>query len=1071
MYSQEKEGVRLSQTSRNGRRSGQRRNQQEREEQVIARKRKRRNLVFSVLVLGIALFLLVMVTPKEVQRRASYSTGTEDGLVEEQGKASSIYEGLVISELMSSNHTAVPDDHGAYSDWIEVWNSSDHDIPLEGVGLSDDGNAIRFLFPNITLKADGRIIVFCDKTNQVDNGRALHAKFKLSSVGETIYLFDPDAFQLDSVAYRIMSSDMSWALLEDGHFEEVSYFSPGYPNTEEGHLAYRTDTMVIEGSLVINEIMANAKSGLADEDGEYVDWVELYNTTDQTISLDNYALSDNEAKPLKWRFPQGAVVAPHSYYLVFCSNKDRRDDVTRIPHANFGISAEHDTVVLSDSNGHLVDRVTIDNLPSDCTFAKDANGTFSVHQYATPGRANDDIAGADYDLRQRNTSGVFVSEVMASNDSTVIYQDGPYVDWIELYNAGNTAVDLSGYGLSDSIDRPRKWQFPEGTSIGPGEYKIILCDGSTAVYNPSVIQHTNYRISRTDCETVCLSDPTGHVLDKLILPLVPTNISYGRTLGMSGFFYYDAPTPGAANGSNGFLGYAPTPSFSVAPGMHYETVSLTLSVEDGYTIYYTTDGSIPTVNSTVYRGETLELMFTSVIRARAFSDNVAYKPSDIATGSYFINAYHTLPIVSVVTDPDELWNENTGMLVTGKDVVKEPGKLPFKNTIYRQFGKIARPVHVEYYLKDGTVMLSQDAEFSLMGDFSLDMPQKSMKFRSKSLYGSKYFNAKLFDDREFTQYKSFVLRNSGNDCMWTRLLDGFESRLLDAYGTQVIHQAWNPVVVYINGVYWGHMNMRERVDRFFVAQHEGIDMRDASQMTILEASGTLKYGTSQGRREYKNMIAKIKDSNPAKNPDDLQYILDNVDVDNYFEYIALEMFVGNSDIGNTRFYKTNQEGSKWRWIWYDADYGLFSSSFNSPKSYTKAKGMGEKLIDNTILLKLLTVPEYKAKFLTKFGNIFQTFTTEYMLSVLQPLIEQITPEMRLHWARWGELNDKFVISEVPTTADGAYRYWEKRIARLQNTLKKRPNLLWGYTKEAFKLSDEEMEQYFGTQPPMPADAV
>ena len=373
MYSQEKEGVRLSQTSRNGRRSGQRRNQQEREEQVIARKRKRRNLVFSVLVLGIALFLLVMVTPKEVQRRASYSTGTEDGLVEEQGKASSIYEGLLISELMSSNHTAVPDDHGAYSDWIEVWNSSDHDIPLEGVGLSDDGNAIRFLFPNITLKADGRIIVFCDKTNQVDNGRALHAKFKLSSVGETIYLFDPDAFQLDSVAYRIMSSDMSWALLEDGHFEEVSYFSPGYPNTEEGHLAYRTDTMVIEGSLVINEIMANAKSGLADEDGEYVDWVELYNTTDQTISLDNYALSDNEAKPLKWRFPQGAVVAPHSYYLVFCSNKDRRDDVTRIPHANFGISAEHDTVVLSDSNGHLVDRVTIDNLPSDCTFAKDAS--------------------------------------------------------------------------------------------------------------------------------------------------------------------------------------------------------------------------------------------------------------------------------------------------------------------------------------------------------------------------------------------------------------------------------------------------------------------------------------------------------------------------------------------------------------------------------------------------------------------------------------------------------------------------------------------------------------------------
>ena len=1026
--------------------------------------------MFSLLVLGAALALLIMVTPKEVQKHAYYSTGTEDGLVE-ASKASTGYEGLRISELMSSNHTAVPDDHGAYSDWIEIWNSSDREINMEGVGLSDDGNAIRFLFPKMSLKPDGRVIVFCDKTNQIEAGRALHAKFKLSSVGESVYLFDPNAYLLDSVTYRIMGSDASWALMEDGTYAEVAYFSPGYVNTEEGHLAYRTDTMVVEGSLVINEIMADAKSGLADEDGEFVDWVELYNTTDQTINLDNYALSDNEAKPLKWRFPQGAVVAPHSYYLVFCSNKDRREDATQIPHANFGISAEHDTVVLSDGNGHLVDRVTIDNLPEDSTFAKDADGTFSVHRMATPGRANDDISGADHDLRSRNTSGVYITEVMASNDSVVIYQDGPYVDWVELYNSGSTTVDLSGYGLSDNISRPRKWQFPEGTSIAPGEYKIILCDGSSTVYNPSSIQHTSYRISRTGEEIMCLSDPAGHVLDKLILPLVPTNISYGRTTGMNGFFYYEAPTPGAANGPNGFLGYAPTPEFSVEPGIHYNPVSLNITIPDGYTVYYTTDGSIPTVNSTIYRGETLEMMFTSIIRARAFSDNSAYRASDIATGTYLINAYHTLPIVSVVTDPDELWNPKTGMLVTGDNVVKEPGKLPFKNTVYREYGKIARPVHVEYYLLDGTVMLSQDAEFSLMGDFSLDMPQKSMKFRAKSLYGSKYFPAKLFDDREYTEYKSFVLRNSGNDCMWTRLLDGFESRLLDAYGTTVIHQAWKPVVVYLNGVYWGHMNLRERVDRFFVAQHEGMDMRNASQMTILEASGTLKYGTTAGRRAYKDMIAKIKSGNPAKNPEDLQYILDNVDVDNYFEYIALEMFVGNSDIGNTRFYRTNEEGSKWRWIWYDADYGLFSSSFNSPKSYTKAKGMGEKLIDNTILLKLLSVPEYKDKFLTKFGDIFQTFTTDFMMSVLTPLIEQITPEMRLHWARWGELNDTFVISEVPTTGDGAYRYWEKRIARLQNTLKKRPNLLWGYAQDAFNLSNEQMEHYFGTRPVMPDDAV
>ena len=87
------------------------------------------------------------------------------------------------------------------------------------------------------------------------------------------------------------------------------------------------------------------------------------------------------------------------------------------------------------------------------------------------------------------------------------------------------------------------------------------------------------------------------------------------------------------------------------------------------------------------------------------------------------------------------------------------------------------------------------------------------------------------------------------------------------------------------------------------------------------------------------------------------------------------------------------------------------------------------------------------------------------------LVEIIRPEMTQHWARWGEENDKYVISEVPTTAEGAYKYWEKRVARLQNVCKKRPTRLWEFTKKAFKLSNKEMIKYFGEKPVMPADAI
>ena len=1031
------------------------------------KKKSRAGTIVALAACAAALVLLVLVCPWEPVSHAMYSVGSEDGSAQ-VGTLTNAYDGLRISELMTSNQGSVPDDKGEYPDWVEVWNSSDRDISLAGVGLSDRGDSIRFLFPDVTLKAGERTVVYCDDTNQAEAGKAFHAKFKLSSVGETVYLFDPSAYTIDQVTTPIMASDSSWALLPDGTWAEVTYVSPGYENTEAGAESYRVATTVTDGAIVINEVMADALTGLTDEDGELSDWIELYNTTDQVVSLKNYALSDKENRPLKWRFPEDAVIAPHGYYIVFCSGKDRDNGASGVSHTNFAISAEHDTVILSDSRGRMVDRVIVDNLAEDCSYGRDENNNWKVFQTATPGLPNNQsgMNQMDRNLIAMNTSGVYITEVMASDDSVAV-SGGNYVDWVEIYNSSQSTVDLSGFGLTNRLTRARKWQFPAGTMIQPGEYKVILLDGNSALTTTSEL-HASFKLARAGGDVVCLSDPTGKILDKVILPLIPTNISYGRTTGLSGFFYYDSPTPMAANGT-GFVGYAETPQLTVEPGLHYETVYAGITIPEGTQVYYTLDGSVPTQQDTLYQGETLELNFTTVIRARAFRQD-GYMPSDTVTGTYFINAYHSLPIVSLVADPDDLWNPETGILTVGDNVDKSDG-IPFKNTVYRYIKEETdmgeRAGNVEYYLLDGTQVLNQGMEFGLQGQYSLDMPQKTFKVRAKSLYGAKTFQAALFDDRPFTEYKSFVLRISGNDAVWTRLLDGFQSRMMDAYGSQVIHQAWNPVVVYLNGTYWGHYNMRERVDRFFVAQHEGLSLDEADQMTILEANSTVNYGSN---KEYLEMRNKIKEGDPANNPEDLQYILDNVDVDNYFEYLAFEMFFGNSDPGNIRFYKLNQEGAKWKWIFYDSDYGMYNSQFNSPRSYTKESGMGEKNINNVIFLKLLSVPEYKDKFLLKLADIYKTFTTEYMLSILEPMVDQIEAEMPLHFARWAEETDPAIISEVPNTPDAALRYWEGRIDRLRNTCTWRPHYLWGYIKDAFELTDQQMIDYFGEQPPLEPDA-
>ncbi len=1048
---------------------------------AVKRRQKRRkigNAMAMLLLLGLAA-LLVVIFPKSPVRHAYFTIGTADNQVVMEGVASDHYRGLVISEVMTSNKTAMPDEKGEYPDWIEIWNSSDHDIELQNVGLSDDPLAISFLFPKMTLAAGERVVVMCDKTNKAVAGEPLHAKFALSTNGETITLYDPNAYVIDEVKTPIMSADESYARQADGKFALTKEYSPGYENTTEGYLSYRTATMVVDGALIINEVCPDPMTGYRDADGELCDWVELYNTTGETVSLANYALSNNENKPLKWRFPENAVVAPYGYYIVYCSGKDIAGEVGGVPHTNFKISAEHDTIVLSDSRGRLMDRVTIDNIPEDASYARDADGSFSVHIKTTPQLPNNESGRNQMDvyLRALNETGVYITEVMASNDETATTVGSEFVDWIEIYNSSGVAVDLTGYGLSDNLGRARKWQFPAGTTIGPGEYRLIKCDGNKAA-NTAAEPHASFKLSQAGGYSIVLADPTGKILDKLVMPKVPTDVSYGRTTGREGFFYYDTPTPMAQNGA-GFLGYADTPQLTVSPGMHDQGLQVGFTLVEGADVFYTTDGSVPDrLNGTAYTGQMIELSRTTVLRARAYPVNQNYHASETVTGTYFINVFHNVPVASLVIEPELLWNEKNGMLADGPDIIKDkPGGYPWKKSVYRYVKENEGPRegYFEYYDLEGNLLLAQGVDVKLGGDYSLDLPQKTFKLRAKAAYGAKTFAAPLFEDRPYLEYKSINLRNAGNDGAWSRVRDGFQSRLLDAYGSQVIHQAWKPIAVYLNGVYWGHMDLRERVDRYFVAQFEGLPLEEADKMDILVADGAVEFGSN---KEYRAMVKKIKAGSPATNAGDRAYIEENIDLDNFMEYMAFEMFVGNSDIGNTRFYRlhgTDPETGKpykWKWIWYDADYGFWDSAFNSPRSYTKSSGMGQNNIDNTIFLKVLEVPEWKEKFFRKLGDIMNTCTTDYMIALLDECLAEMNhDEMVMHFDRWAEFHDPMYVSEWPTTPAAALDYWEWHVSRLKNVLRKRPTLLWEMLQEQFKLTDAQMLDYFGAKPVMPEGVI
>ena len=460
----------------------------------------------------------------------------------------------------------------------------------------------------------------------------------------------------------------------------------------------------------------------------------------------------------------------------------------------------------------------------------------------------------------------------------------------------------------------------------------------------------------------------------------------------------------------------------------------------------------------VYRNGYLNQLTPLDVVSQPGSNNTTPEsfPATVTVKSAQKSQTQPLDRIDLSVDPDALWNEENGILTEGEKIEKTPGLLPFKNAVYRE--AYDRGISVEgemtYQSDLGAVLFKDRISLRLGGDyFSVDMPQKS--FQIDALDGA--FEFRIFDDRSADSYPSLLLRNSGNDCLFTRVADGVQQRLIEKNtNTHLLTLAWRPVEVYLNGEYWGIYNIRESLDAHTICRYEQIPDDMADSITILQVGGRAEHGNAS---EYKAMQIKIKNSNPAENPDDLMYLEQEIDIDSFLDWLAVEMFFGNSDIGTGRIYKV--PGGKWKCLIQDLDYGLFQSDYNAVSSYLKAEGMGAQKIDNIIFRKILEVDQYKKLFLTKLGKLYKALTTEVMQNELDACVAWIEPGMKAHLERWAPYNDGTIVAEAPSDPEKAWEYWKQRIDRMRNgTMVKRPWNVYLQTQEFFGLTNQEMAEYF-----------
>lgn len=617
---------------------------------------------------------------------------------------------------------------------------------------------------------------------------------------------------------------------------------------------------------------------------------------------------------------------------------------------------------------------------------------------------------------------VLITEVMASSG---VYENGHAYDWAEIANTGAKTEDLSGWYFSDSGRDPLKWAFPAGTKLKPGECLTVFCTGDATLKPGSGDTfYAPFKISASG-EKLYLSDPSGELRQKLEVPAQYGTVSWG--LAGEEWGYFETATRGKPNGKTALAARTDAPALETPGGFYDGPVTVTASGPEGAVLRYTADGTVPSKDSKTFPKDGLSLKKTAVLRLKAFREGEVSSPAVCAT--YFIGTERYTPVVSLIGSPDDFFGKK-GALVKGS------GSVPNYDKDYEY------PVNVEYFDGNGLCLLNQTGTFTVTGHSASGNAQKTIGLYARKAWGPETFRFNPFPDRDYTEYRSLLLRGANSDWHATRLRDIAATSLAEGEG--LAYQDHVIIEVYLNGEYWGHYNLREKINKYFVAQWEGLDFDEADGIDLLERTGSEQFTQNGSGADWRELCDFCK-HNDLNVPENLAWVEERLDIDNLFTHAAYQIILGNSDFTNVRMYRV--PGGRWKYILFDVEACWHSLDKTPLEYYIKPVSGKIQGFRHEPLNALLAVPEMKARFLTRVADIlydhFQWPEVENHFDDAVEVLEVILPR---HIARWKNMK----LSDWRTNV-GAAEYY----ARLRP--KKVPELL----KKAMKLTQAEVDQYFG----------
>ncbi len=578
---------------------------------------------------------------------------------------------------------------------------------------------------------------------------------------------------------------------------------------------------------------------------------------------------------------------------------------------------------------------------------------------------------------------LIINEVMASNTGEVMSPAINFDSWIEIYNPGETAVNMGGMFLSVDPDNQYQWQMPSNMGSVPAKGFKVIWLGSNEI-------KSNQAPFKLDCDggTVFLSDKNGDLITKQKYPEAMSRTAYARkTDGGDEWGWTATPTPEATNTT---AVYAKerlnAPVVDKGSQLFKSSLSIKVDIPEGTTLRYTTDGSVPTPASAISTKGQFTVTKTTSYVFRLFQDG--YLPSVPVTRSYIkTDDKYTIPIISIVGNTKYFNDPKIGIDCEGDGT---NGKAGNGQDLPRNYNMDwDRPVNFSYLSPDGQMLFNQDVNISVSGGWTRSISPRSLKLKSNKIFdGQNRFDFSFFPQKPYIRNKQLVIRNGGND-YWSnsaRFMDGALETIIQRSGIDLDVQSFVPVIEYVNGELRGVLNMREPNNDKFAYANFGYDDEELDAFE----NEKFKNGNDEAYKHLCDLGWQLEDNKPEI----YNEIKTLLDVDEFINYMAVELYIGNDDWpnNNVKAYRSQLDG-RFRFVSFDLDYAFNPWGHTIKSALDDYRRNNDERVEMIVLfVNLLKNSSFRKQFIDTFclvgGSVFEV---ERANSIVDELLADITP--------------------------------------------------------------------------------